>query len=521
MSTTKKLRMGRRLRQTIKLKRASKNINDISARINKLKKEIKSIEIKLRSKDVNKNQRQRLKDNQGALLREYNKIKNKQQKEIYKYNLAYVGDKLFGEGEKICKEDLEGEVKFDYCYIQTPFKTDCLPNERLIKTNVENKQLLMQNQIDILKNKPKEPIVYCPAHAILKKYGDDFDFVELVRDARRADEKKTPIINVLYRISTEQTGKSVRFGYSSRMGMIPNPPKSDKVASWMKINEGNEYYGPGVWARQKNVSQINVLQRRYPKIIYERQIGGPYAKFKTKDAARWPIMPLWTSIEKQIKMLTPKVFNKNKVISIPSATKPNDVTFDKKFLIKDYVIKPISWDGILEKYEDAKDYFKNIPFSFVIIPIRNRLFVVVDIKLRGKLMGKRESTNEIYKINQQHIEVKNKLALFDNKINETKKVIDSDKIDQSTKILAKKRLEELEIARKHFIHKNNIKNNMISTNKYLTRSCDNHITEVKRLVREMTGYDVDDYTPYTDHERAENAELRQKFLIEHRNKINK
>ena len=62
--------------------------------------------------------------------------------------VAKYGDKA--------KEDLEGEVKFDYCYIQTPFKTDCLPNERLIKTNIENKQLIMQNQIDILKNKFSE-----------------------------------------------------------------------------------------------------------------------------------------------------------------------------------------------------------------------------------------------------------------------------------------------------------------------------------------------------------------------------
>ena len=86
------------------------------------------------------------------------------------------------------------------------------------------------------------------------------------------------------------------------------------------------------------------------------------------------------------------------MIEIPSATRPNDKERDKRFLIKDYKFVPTNWTGYLEKYEDVEKYFKGTPYNFIIIAIKNNLYAVVDIDLKGKLMTKTESRKEAEKL---------------------------------------------------------------------------------------------------------------------------
>ena len=100
-------------------------------------------------------------------------------------------------------------------------------------------------------------------------------------------------------------------------------------------------------------------------------------------------MPLWDDLQKKIIAISKKIFKKDTMIEIPSATRPNDKERDKRFLIKDYKFVPTNWTGYLEKYEDIEKYFKGTPYNFIIIAIKNNLYAVVDIDLKGKVNDKK------------------------------------------------------------------------------------------------------------------------------------
>ena len=297
------------LRNTRKQKKTLKRLS-IEAKINKLKNEIKQLKTeisdldkKIYSRTSNKTLKLRLKNKQGIILRKIKKLKAKLNNHNYKKQFIITSGRLNSQEEKnACVNDLKGEIKNNKCYIQTPFKTDCRPDERIIKNNPNN----------------TNKVVYCPVDKILNQYGDDFEFVELVRSTRKADTKKPSpkTITVLFRFSTPQTGQNYRFIYSSRNGSVPGLPaqidSSQKTSQWIPSTSAS-LYGSEAWRKNINIkgpTQSSVENKRYPHVKYERQIGGPYARFKEKDANSWPKMPLWDDLQNKINVMAKKIFKK-------------------------------------------------------------------------------------------------------------------------------------------------------------------------------------------------------------------
>ena len=426
------------------------------------------------------------------------------------------------EEKKACTQNLKGEIKNDKCYMQTPFKTDCRPEERIIKNNPNNIRTITGNQFDRQVGLHENKVVYCPVDRILDQYGDEFEFVELVRSTRKASAKKpTPkMISILFRFSTPQTGRNYRFIYSSRNGSVPGLPNqfdpTQKVSSWKPSNTGAKF-GMEAWRKNVNIqsrSQSSIDNKRYPKVKYERQIGGPYARFKEKDARIWPKMPLWDDLQKKINIMAKKIFVKDTLIDIPSATRPTDKTVDKRFLIKDYKFVPINWTGYLEKYEETKDYFNRSPYNFIIISIKNNLYAVVDVNLKGKLLTKTESRKEAEKLNQKRLALQEKNAQLDNEIANAEEMVKNAGDNKNKKRYAMKKLEKALKNKKKFNQQNNINENLSNINTGLSRSCDTHLEKIRDIIRDMTGYDSDNYSEFNDYEKARNNMLKIKYLRE-------
>lgn len=513
----------RKTRKIQKQANIEKSINELKSNINKTTDQINNLEIRLRKKKLNKHLKDQLKNKQGTLLRKLKKLKSKLERETYKKHFIIASGTIESKAARnACVNGLKGEIHNNICYLQTPFKTDCAPHERLIKNNPKNIQTMNFNQFQAQKMKHDEKVTLCPIGKIFDKYGDDYEFVELVRNTRIADMKKPKFLNVLFRFSTPQTGNIYKFIYSSRNGRIPGlqtPITADKSSSWYKTENGPQF-GQEAWRKNINQSQVSksaLNQKRYPHVKYERQIGGPYARFKEKDNNKWPNMPLWNNLQIQINQLAQKIFQKDEIINIPSATKPNDTSKDKKFLIKDYKITPIEWTGYLEKYEDIKNYFKNFPYKFIIITIKNTLYVVIDIKLKGKLMSKKESEDEVAKLNQKREKMRLKNVELENEISNAQRQVNEAGDNKRKRNIALKKLEVANEKKRQFQQKNRINQNLSNIHTGMTRSCDNHLEKIRSIVRDMTGYDVSSESDYNDYEKAKNNQLRVQYLSKQNN----
>lgn len=534
--STQKLKLAKNLlrrnirRKTRKIQRKNKiiiSINDLQKESNELSNKIRNLEKRIRRRGINKHLKMQLKDQQGVLLRKFQKIKNKLKREKYKKDFVLASDEISTqEGRKSCVEKLNGEIHDNTCYLQTPFKSDCAPHERLIKNNPENSRTLDYYRFNEQKMTHDNHVILCPAEKILDKYGEDYEFVELVRSTRIADSKKPKLITVLFRFTTPQTGRVYKFDYSSRNGKVPNPPKPilnnrDKPSTWSR-SSWNVPYGQEAWRNditQRNIGKSNLKQKRFPQIKYERQLGGPYAKFKEKYKQTWPNMPLWDSIQSEINKLAFKLFSKDTIISIPSATAAKKTKKDKKFLIEDYKIAPIEWTGVLEKYEDIKNYFKNFPYKFIIIAEKKKLYVIVDVKLKGKLMSKKESENELARINYKRELLRAKNEQIENEVANAQQQVREAGDNKRKRRLALKKLDEALEKKRQFQQKNNINNNLSQINTGLTRNCDTHLEKIRDIMRQMVGYDSEDYGEYNAYERAKNNQLKVKFF-NNENKMN-
>ena len=51
-----------------------------------------------------------------------------------------------------------------------------------------------------------------------------------------------------------------------------------------------------------NRSTSSKLKIQYPEIVYERKMGGPYSRFKDRNAKKWPKMPLWIETDAKQKL---------------------------------------------------------------------------------------------------------------------------------------------------------------------------------------------------------------------------
>jgi len=516
------LRNTRKKRKSLKKVSIETEIIKIETEITKLKTQIRDLDKKIYSKKFNKAVKMQIKNKQGILLRKIKKLKAKLENQKYKKQFIVASGKIISQEEKkACIQDLKGEIKNEKCYIQTPFKTDCLPDERILKNNPNNIRTITTSQFNKQKGQHEDKVVYCPVDKILGQYGDDFEFVELVRSTRKAAAKKpTPkMISVLYRFSTPQTGKNYRFIYSSRNGSIPNlniTNPQQTVSGW-RPSTGPALFGRDAWKKNVNIqtrSQSSVENKRYPQVKYERQIGGPYARFKEKDSKFWPKMPLWDDLQKKIIAMSKKIFKKDTMIEIPSATRPNDKERDKRFLIKDYKFTPINWSGYLEKYQETEEYFKGIPYNFIIIAIKNNLYAVVDIDLKGKLLTKTESRKEAEKINQKRAILQQKNEELDQQIANAKQMIKAAGDNKNKQRYAIKKLDIALEAKRKFNQQNNINENLSSINTGLGRSCDSHLEKIREILRDLSGYDPDNYAQYNDYEKARNNMLKIKYLRE-------
>ena len=495
------LRNTRKKRKSLKKASIETKISSFQSEITALKTQMKDLDRKIYSKTTNRALKAQLKNKQGVIIRKIKKLKVKLDNEKNKKQFILASGKITSQEEKnACVNQLKGEIKNNKCLIQTPFKTDCRPDERLIKNED----------------------VYCPVDKVLNQYGEDFEFVELVRSTRKADSRKpTPkVITVLFRFSTPQTGKNYRFIYSSRNGSVPGLPSvidpTQTVSSWRPSTTGAKF-GSEAWRKNVNIqirSQSSIENKRYPQVKYERQIGGPYSRFKEKDARSWPSMPLWDDLQKKIIAISKKIFKKDTMIEIPSATRPNDKERDKRFLIKDYKFVPTNWTGYLEKYEDIEKYFKGTPYNFIIIAIKNNLYAVVDIDLKGKLMTKTESRKEAEKINQKRAFIQQKNDELDKDIANAQQMIKNAGDNKNKQRYAMKKLETALDNKRKFNQHNNINENLSSINTGLGRSCDTHLEKIREIIRDLSGYEPDETGHYNDYEKARNNMLKIKYLRE-------
>ena len=507
------LRNTRKKRKNLKKISIESEIIKFESEISKFKNEIKDLDKKIYSKSSNKALKSQIKNKQGVIIRKLKKLKAKLKNLKYKKQIILASGKITSTQEKkACKQNLNGEIKNNKCYIQTTFKTDCRPNERIIKYNPNNRSPFLQ----------EDEVVYCPVDRVLNQYGDDFEFVELVRNTRKADTRKPPpkVISVLFRFSTPQTGSNYRFIYSSRNGSVPGLPNiidpMQANSSWMPSTTSSQI-GTEVWRKNVKIqirSQSSIVNKRYPQVKYERQIGGPYARFKEKDARVWPKMPLWDDLQKKIIVMSKKIFKNDTMIEIPSATRPDNKELDKRFLIKDYKFVPTNWTGYLEKYEEAGEYFRGSPYNFIIIALKNNLYAVVDVDLKGKLLTKTESIKEANKINQKRLLLQEKNNNLDQNIVKAQQMVKNAGNNKNKQRYAMKKLEKTLEEKRKFVQKNNINENLSSINTGLGRSCDTHLEKIREILRDISGYDPDDYGEYNDYEKARNNMLKIKYLRE-------
>jgi hypothetical protein len=288
------------------------------------------------------------------------------------------------------------------------------------------------------------------------------------------------------------------------------------LSSWRPSTTGAQF-GSEAWRKNVNIqtrSKSSVINKRYPQVKYERQIGGPYARFKEKDARRWPKMPLWDDLQKKIVAMSKKIFKNDTMIEIPSATRPNDKERDKRFLIKDYKFVPTNWTGYLEKYQDASDYFKGSPYNFMIIALKNNLYAVVDVDLKGKMLTKTESRKEAERINQKRALLQEKNDELDQEIAKAQEMVKNAGDNKNKQRYAMKKLEKALEKKRKFNQQNSINENLSSINTGLGRSCDTHLEKIREILRDLSGYDPDDYGQYNDYEKARNNMLKIKYLRE-------
>lgn len=511
----------RKLRATRKKEKINSKIKTLKDEMKELSRQVKILENQINKKGVRKTRKLQLKDKQGVILRKIQKIKSKLKSTDYqKQFILASGNMETKEERKACVTTLKGEINDNTCYIETPFKSDCSPSERLIKNNPENVQLISNLQYQEQKNRSRNKIVYCPVHRVLENYGDDFEFVNLVRSTRIADDVKPKTINVLFRFSTPQTGSKYRFIYSSRIGETPKS-KNEPVSTWRQSFTGAQF-GQEAWRKNiqtRRIGEYNVRQKRYPSIKYKRQLGGPYAKFKEKDTKKWPKMPLWMDIQQEIIPLANQLFKKDKIINIPSADRTNDIKKDKKFLISDFKFVPITWSGYLEQYEESKKYFKNIPYNFVIIAIKKKLYVVVDVNLKGKLLTKKNTADEINKINERRRIKKEKDKELQYEIDNAQAAVNTAGDNKRKKAYAQKKLDAAIEKKRRFDQQNRINQNLSNINTGLTRSCDTHLEKIREIVRDMAGYDPSEPSEYNEYERAKNNRLKVKFYSDQRKNL--
>ena len=79
---------------------------------------------------------------------------------------------------------------------------------------------------------------------------------------------------------------------------------------------------------------------------------------------------------------------------------------------------------------------------------------------------------------------------------------------------AMKKLAEANEKKRKFNQKNKINENLSNINTGLGRSCNTHLEKIRDIVRDMTGYDADNYRDFNDYEKARNNMLKIKYLRE-------
>ena len=521
-------------RRTIKKReRLQQSELDIQIDKNKIKdfmKEVRSLNKKINSKNTNRPLKEQLKNKQGVLIRKVKKLKAGLELKLKKNKFIKASGPIQPDTEtgsnKSC-DAIGGENfrvpynrsnSYELCYLQTARSSDCSKEEQYIKTDKQNQNVKTYDSFSKLKGKFPNKVVYCPVGSILDRYGDDFEFIDLIRTTRDADSKNPNTIDVHFRFSTPQTGKNYKFTYTSRNGHIPKKPvvSTNSPVSWTRQTNYGATYGPGAW-RKLNKSTSTNVQIIYPEIVYERKMGGPYSRFKDRDAKKWPRMPLWIETDKRIKKLAKEIFS-GAFLKIPSVMEPKNYKKDKIFEVSDYKLAPIKWTGELEKYHSVKDYFKKIPYKFVFVVKDNKLIVVVDIQLKGKLMSVEKALRKLKEKKTYESQIKLQEDKLNDEIKKQKQALrlanerrESSYVRQNLAKLIK----EAEDKKRRLLQKKSIGSDLKSINKTLVNNCDHHLDRIREIVRDMTGYDSDDDGNYNAYEKARNNDLKIKYLREH------
>ena len=512
-----------------RLEQSEREIQHDKNKIREFMQEVRSLNKKINSKNTNKALKEQLKNKQGVLIRKVKKLKAGLELKLKKNKFIKASGPIEPDTEMGSNEACDaigGEnlrvpyhksSSYQLCYLQTARNSDCSKEEQYIKTDKNNQNVKTYDSFSKLKGKFPNKVVYCPIGSILDRYGDNFEFIDLIRTTRFADSKNPKTIAVHFRFSTPQTGKNYKFTYTSRNGPVPKKPvvSATSPVSWTRQTTYGATYGPGAWTNL-NRSTSSKLKIQYPEIVYERKMGGPYSRFKDRNAKKWPKMPLWIETDKRIKKLAKEIFN-GAFIKIPSVMEPKNYKKDKIFEVSDYKLAPIKWTGELEKYHSVKDYFKKIPYKFVFVVKDNKLIVVVDIELKGKLMSVEKALKKLKEKKTYESQSKLQEDTLNDEIKKQKEALRlaNEKNDSKAMRMHAMLLKEAEDKKRRLQQNKSIRSDLKSINKTLVNNCDHHLDRIREIVRDMTGYDSDDDGNYNAYERARNNDLKIKYLREH------
>ena len=462
-------------RKSIKLRRSQKKLKTINEKITRLRIQARNIENRITSNTSNRALKKELKRKQGFILREIESLKTELKTQQSWNNMLSINDR------ESCEQINKGIYRNDQCYIKAPSGTTC-SNKIYREGDRERKQPYCL--VDELLSSMEDSASMLFQSFVMEAKENQSKLVESTKsNIRGATNKKVlPRIPVLIRLQTSATGYRHKFIYSSDMGEIKVQPKKTvtvkEAKRWGKVGTLNDPYGSNVTLQgqyQPMRRPSSQKEKGYPMIEYTPQPGGPYAKFKPLDGSRWPDMPTWSKINDELTHLLQQLFSKNKIISIPSAT--GSKSKGKKFLISGYTWLPLKFDNPdLETFKSIEKYFTGIPYKFIIIPEGDKLAVVLDVKVTGKMMSQEEAKVEMKKIQDAETKEREKLAAM---TPEQRKA-----------------------------YENSISKKVGKVNAFLTASCNSHLEAIKDILRSF-GSGEGEMTSYDD---TKNADLRAKFM---------
>ena len=155
----------------------------------------------------------------------------------------------------------------------------------------------------------------------------------------------------------------------------------------------------------------------------------------------------------------------------------------------------------------------------MIIAIKKKLYVVVDINLKGKLLTKKNTAGEINKINERRRIKQEKDKELQDEIDNAQAAVNAAGDNKRKKAYAQKKLDAAIETKRRFDQQNRINQNLSNINTGLTRTCDTHLEKIREIVRDMAGYDPSEPAEYNEYERAKNNRLKVKFYSDQRKNL--